>query len=323
MSGSGAAAPARACGRFAPSPTGPLHFGSLVAALASCCDARAMGGRWLVRIEDVDVQRTRRGAETQILAALERYGFEWDGPVVRQSERTPLYEDALARLRRAGDVYECACTRRENLRAPVGAGGERIYPGTCRAGIPEDRRHRNARAWRMRVPADSASATIVWCDRLQGMQSQDLAREVGDFVVKRADGLFAYQLAVVVDDAAQGVTHVVRGADLLASTPRQILLQRRLGLALPAYLHHAVAQDRDGAKLSKETRAARLPDDPLPALLAAWRFLGQPRDPGSAVPASVAEFWAHALARFDPARLPPVRELAAPPGFGRGGAAAV
>jgi glutamyl-Q tRNA(Asp) synthetase len=314
---------ARPCGRFAPSPTGPLHFGSLVAALASYCDARAMRGRWLVRIEDVDTQRTRPGAEAAILGTLERFGFEWDGPVVRQSERTSLYDDALLQLRVAGDVYECACTRRENLLAPLGAGGEHVYPGTCRAGVPEDRRDRAVRAWRMRIPGDSAAATIAWRDRLQGIQSQNLAREVGDFVVKRADGLFAYQLAVVVDDAAQGVTHVVRGADLLTSTARQILLQRHLRLPVPAYLHHPVAQDRDGAKLSKETRAARLPDEPMPALLAAWHFLDQQQDTGSARPASIAEFWTHALATFDAARLPPVMQLAAPREFGRGGAAAL
>ena len=323
MSSGGLGSSARACGRFAPSPTGPLHFGSLIAALASCCDARKLGGRWLVRIEDVDTPRTRRGAADAILATLERYGFQWDGPVVRQSERTSLYAGALEQLRADGAVYECACTRRENALAPAGAGGEHIYPGTCRNGIPGDRRDRTTRAWRTRVPVDPAAATIAWRDRLQGAQSQDLAHEVGDFVVRRADGLFAYQLAVVVDDAAQGVTHVVRGADLLTSTPRQILLQRALGLSVPAYLHHPVALDRDGAKLSKETRAARLPDDPMPALLAAWQFLDQPQGSGTARPASVAEFWTHALAAFDPARLSPVMQLAAPRDFGPGNAGAV
>jgi len=307
---------ARHCGRFAPSPTGPLHFGSLIAALASCCDARAAGGRWLVRIEDVDAPRARRGAESAILAALERYGFAWDGPVARQSERTGLYAAALEQLRSRNAVYACACTRRENASATVGAGGERVYPGTCRDGIPQDRRARAGRAWRIRIPPDPAESTVNFRDRLQGPQSQDLARDVGDFVVRRADGLFAYQLAVVVDDAAQGVTHVVRGADLLASTPRQIFLQRALGLATPAYLHHAVALDRAGDKLSKQTRAAPLPDDPLPALLAAWRFLGQPLPAGSGWPASIAEFWSHAATAFEPARLPPVAQLPAPLDFG-------
>ena len=307
---------ARHCGRFAPSPTGPLHFGSLIAAVASCCDARAVGGSWRVRIEDVDAPRARRGAERAILAALERYGFAWDGSVVRQSERTGLYAAALERLRSPNAVYACACTRRENASAPLGAGGERVYRGTCRNGIPDDRRLRAERAWRIRLPADPAAATVAFRDRLQGPQSQNLARDVGDFVVRRADGLFAYQLAVVVDDAEQGVTHVVRGADLLASTPRQIFLQRALGLAVPVYLHHPVALDRAGDKLSKQTRAAPLPDDPLPALLAAWRFLDQPLPVGSGRPASVAEFWSHAAAAFDPARLPPVAQLPAPPDFG-------
>ena len=307
---------ARPCGRFAPSPTGPLHFGSLVAALASCCDARAAGGRWLLRIEDVDAPRARRGAERAILAALERCGFAWDGPVVRQSDRTGLYEAALERLRIQGAVYACACTRRENGSAPVGAGGERVYPGTCRNGIPADRSARAERAWRIRIPADPHESTVGFRDRLQGQQSQDLATDVGDFVVKRADGLFAYQLAVVVDDAAQGVTHVVRGADLLASTPRQIILQRLLGFPVPVYLHHPVALNRAGDKLSKQTRAAPLPADPLPALLAAWRFLDQALPDGSARPASVTEFWSHAASAFDPARLPPVAQLPAPRDFG-------
>jgi len=302
-------------GRFAPSPTGPLHFGSLVAALASCCDARAAGGSWIVRIEDVDAPRAQRGAGSAILAALERYGFAWDGPVVRQSERTGLYEAALERLRAQGAVYPCVCTRRENASAPLGAGGERVYPGTCRDGIALDR-SRRPRAWRLRVPSDSAGATVEFRDRLQGLQAQDLAREVGDFVVRRTDGLFAYQLAVVVDDAAQGITDIVRGADLIASTPRQIFLQRALGLAVPSYLHHPVAIDRVGNKLSKQTGAAPLPDDPLPVLLAAWDFLDQVPSHGSARPASVAEFWSSAVATFDPARLPPVSALPAPRDFG-------
>ncbi len=298
-------------GRFAPSPTGPLHFGSLIAAVASYCDARAAGGEWLVRIEDVDSPRARPGAERTILSTLERYGFEWTGAVIRQSERGGAYEAALERLRASGDVFECACARRELAGAPLGAGGERVYPGTCRGGIPPDRASRKARAWRFRVGA----ARVEWRDRLQGPQAQDLAREVGDFVVKRADGLFAYQLAVVVDDAAQGVTDVVRGSDLIASTARQIELQRRLGVATPAYLHLPIALDAAGLKLSKQTLAAPLPDVPLPALVAAWRFLEQPLPAGSAAPASVAEFWSGALATWAPARLPPVPMLPAPAEF--------
>lgn len=299
-------------GRFAPSPTGPLHFGSLIAALASRCDAAAACGAWHVRIEDVDLPRARRGAEGTILRTLERYGFEWTGPVVRQSERTSLYETALERLRSRGLLFECACTRAELDVAAVGAGGERVYPGTCRDGVPADRAGREQRALRVRV----GNARVDWRDRLLGAQAQSLARDVGDFVVRRADGLFAYQLAVVVDDALQGITSVVRGADLLASTARQIYLQRTLGYPTPSYLHIPIALNAAGLKLSKQTEAPPLPDDPLPALRAAWRFLEQPLPEGSAAPADVAEFWRFALAAWTPARLPPVPMLPAPRGWG-------
>jgi glutamyl-Q tRNA(Asp) synthetase len=304
-------------GRFAPSPTGPLHFGSLIAALASCCDARQAGGQWLVRIEDVDVPRTRAGAEHAILTALERYGFTWDGPVVRQSERTPHYAAALARLAAAGDAYECACTRRELEALPAGPAGERVYPGTCRHGVPPERAQRRQRSWRARVDG----AIIGYDDRLAGRIVQDLALEVGDFVVRRADGLFAYQLAVVVDDALQRITHVVRGADLLASTPRQIHLQRLLGLPEVAYLHAPIVINASGQKLSKQTRAAGLPADALPVLLAAWRFLDQPLPEETWLPASVAQFWSWATVAWRPGRLPPCSMLPAPPHF-EGSAAA-
>ena len=302
-------------GRFAPSPTGPLHFGSLVAAIASYCDARAAGGLWLLRIEDVDQPRKRPGAEALILATLEHYGFAWDGEIARQSERTARYAAALDRLRASGDAYECACSRRELETAAIGPGGERVYPGTCREGIPADRCDRPARAWRVRV----GSARVEFRDRLQGAQAQELAADVGDFVVRRADGLYAYQLAVVVDDALQEITHVVRGADLLVSTPRQIFLQQRLGLASPSYLHVPVAINAAGEKLSKQTGAAPLPDDPLPALFAAWRFLGQPLPDRSGAPDSTAEFWSWAIAAWNPARLPPAGMLPGPARF-EGGA---
>ena len=298
-------------GRFAPSPTGPLHFGSLIAAVASYCDARAAGGEWLVRIEDVDLPRARPGAERAILAALERYGFTWDGPVLRQSERAELYRAALEELCVHQDVYPCVCTRREQETAPRGAGGEHVYAGTCRDGISADRVARTAQAWRLRV----GQTRIDWRDRLQGPQNQDLAADVGDFVVRRADGLFAYQLAVVVDDDAQGVTDVVRGADLITSTARQILLQRRLGRPTPSYLHVPIAIDRSGAKLSKQTHASPLPATPLPALIAAYRFLDHPMPSGSASPATTAEFWQWAIAAWKPSRLPPVAMLPAPPAF--------
>jgi glutamyl-Q tRNA(Asp) synthetase len=307
----GAAAPVapRYRGRFAPSPTGPLHFGSLIAAVASYCDARAARGEWRVRIEDVDLPRARTGAERVILSALARYGFVCDGRIERQSERTPLYDAALATLIGAGAVYPCACTRREMDSAAVSPIGERVYPGTCRDGVPAELSLRDARAYRVRV-AERRDARIAWRDRLQGAQAQNLARDVGDFVVRRADGLYAYQLAVVVDDGDQRITHVVRGADLLASTPRQMLLQRLLGLPTPSYLHVPIAVDANGEKLSKQTHAAPLPAHPLPALMAVWSFLDQPRP--AAMPASVAEFWATAIAAWDPSRLPPVRMLPAP-----------
>ncbi len=302
-----AKAPARYRGRFAPSPTGPLHFGSLVAAVASYCDARAVGGEWLLRIEDVDLPRRRPGAEAQILAALERYGFAWDGTVARQSERVELYEAALAQLQAAGHVYACACTRRQLEVAPVGVSGERVYPGTCRDGLAQLRHGRSQPAFRVRV----GDAVLECRDRLQIPQRQDLARDVGDFVVKRGDGLFAYQLAVVVDDAEQRITDVVRGADLLASTPRQVFLQGLLDFPTPSYLHVPVAINAAGEKLSKQTRAAPLPVAPVQALVAAWRFLDQLPPPDA--PASAAEFWGWAIASWRVARLPPVPMLPAAP----------
>lgn len=292
-------------GRFAPSPTGPLHFGSLVAALASYCDARHRGGEWLVRIEDVDTPRSRPGAEREILATLARCGFTSDAPVLRQSERNDRYEAALARLAAAGLVYPCACTRRDLETAPVNAIGERVYAGTCRDGIDAARAHA-PRAWRVRV----RQAHEAFTDGAQGAQTQDLARDVGDFIVRRADGLFAYQLAVVVDDAAQEIDSVVRGADLLASTPRQIYLQRCLALPTPEYLHVPVAIDDTGHKLSKQTQAQALSGDPVPALLAAWRFLDQ-RAPET-MPRSGAEFLAYATRAWSRARIPPVPMLLAP-----------
>lgn len=293
-------------GRFAPSPTGALHFGSLVAAMASYADARAARGEWLVRIEDVDVPRARPRVADAILETLERLGFEWDGPVWRQSERRDAYESALGRLCEQGLVYGCVCTRRERAADPTGSLGERVYPGTCRGGIAAQRSSRRHASLRVRAPA----APIAFDDRLFGRQRQLLAADVGDFIVRRSDGLFAYQLAVVVDDAAQGVTDVVRGADLLASTPRQIFLQRALGVPMPRYLHVPVAVDSKGAKLSKHTGAHGLGASPLPSLQAAWRFLGQllPADP----PACVREFWRSAIAGWAPSRLPLARQQPAP-----------
>jgi glutamyl-Q tRNA(Asp) synthetase len=250
VNGTAARLPSRYRGRFAPSPTGPLHFGSLVAALASYCDAAPRGMAPAHRRRGRP--RSRPEAETTILTTLERYGFTWDGKVVRQSERTVLYAAALAQLAARGLAYECACTRRELECSPPGTGGERVYPGTCSAGIPADRSDRPQRAWRVRV----GGGIIEYRDRLQGACTQDLAREVGDFVLRRADGLFAYQLAVVVDDAAEGITHVVRGADLLASTPRQIFLQQLLVYPTPSYLH-VPSPSMPPAKSSPSRRARK------------------------------------------------------------------
>jgi glutamyl-Q tRNA(Asp) synthetase len=284
-------------GRFAPSPTGPLHFGSLVAAVGSYLDARRNGGEWLVRMEDLDRPREAEGAADAILGILEAYGFEWDGEVVRQSRNVSVYAAALERLQRDGAVFPCACTRREVSDSSLGGSSEAIYPGTCRSGIPPGRR---ARAMRARVD----DVPIAFEDRVQGSIEQNLAGEVGDFVVRRADGLFAYQLAVVVDDFEQGVTDVVRGADLLASAPRQILLQRRLGYPTPRYAHLPVALDRSGEKLSKQTLAAPLAaSDAAHELWRALRFLGQ-GPPGELEGAGITTLWIWALANWRIGRVP-------------------
>ncbi len=282
-------------GRFAPSPTGALHAGSLVAALASYLDARAHGGRWLLRIEDLDPPREVPGAAEGIIAALLRMGFEPDGPVVRQSERGPAYEAAFERLQAAGWIYPCACSRREiadsQLR-PGAPGAELVYPGTCRHGLPAGRA---VRAWRVRVTDEP----IPWGDRparYRGGQTQHtvLARELGDFVVRRADGPpWAYQLAVVVDDAWQGVTDIVRGADLVTSTARQAHLCRLLGCPPPRTLHVPAVLAPDGQKLSKQTGAVPIdPERPRPALDAALVHLGITPPAGR----TMAGFWPAAIA---------------------------
>jgi len=253
-------------GRFAPSPSGPLHAGSLVAALASWLDARAHRGRWLVRIEDTDTPRCVPGTGELILQQLARCGLLPDGAVLWQSTRGPAYQAALDRLVASGAAYPCGCSRKDH------AG--RAYPGTCRDGL----HGKPARAWRLRTSGLAGSDLWVdWSDRLLGAQRQNLTAEVGDFVLKRADGLWAYQLAVVVDDAAQGVTDVVRGEDLADNTPRQIHLQQRLGLPSPRYLHTPLVLAADGQKLSKQTGAAALDlHQPLRALREAAAVLGLP-----------------------------------------------
>jgi glutamyl-Q tRNA(Asp) synthetase len=294
--------PAPYRGRFAPSPTGPLHFGSLVAAVGSYLDARHHGGEWRVRMEDLDPPREMPGAADRILRTLEAYGFEWDGPVMYQSQRQEAYQQALERLRADGRVYHCGCTRRDMRDlAQTGIDGP-IYPGTCRDGLPPGRA---PRAIRVRVAAEP----IAIEDRLQGRVAQQLDTEVGDFTLRRADGLFAYQLAVVVDDGDQDITDVVRGSDLLDSTPRQVYLQHLLGLATPRYLHLPVATNPAGEKLSKQTHAAAVPARADVGLLCrCLRFLGQELPAGLA-DAELGDFWRQAIIHWSPGRIAPQRSL--------------
>ena len=266
-------------GRFAPSPSGPLHMGSLVAAMASYLDAKVHQGTWLLRIEDLDYDRNVDGADAAILATLQRCGMAWDGEATWQSRRLPLYQAALKRLQDDGLVYACGCSRKEIhdsvLQAGLPKSGAAVYPGTCRHGLAPGKA---ARALRLRVP--QAPAAYGFVDRWHGAQQQDVAEEVGDFIVLRGDGYWAYQLAVVVDDGDQGMTDIVRGADLLDSTPRQLYLQDVLGLTHPRYLHVPVVNNDLGEKLSKQTGALAF-DTGTPALdllqsalLPAARFLG-------------------------------------------------
>ena len=293
----------RYTGRFAPSPTGPLHFGSLVAALASWLDARAAGGVWLLRMEDLDKPREVPGAADEILRQLEGLGLEWDGPVLYQSSRSARYAEALDALERRGATYPCGCTRSEIADSALAIDGARIYPGTCRGGLAPGRR---ARAVRVRTVA----TPVRFVDRLQGEIVQSVEREVGDFVLRRADGLIAYQLAVVIDDADQGITDVVRGADLLDSTPRQIWLQRLLGYPTPRYLHVPVAVTAGGEKLSKQTGAQPVDvENPVRELARALAFLGQPVPDGATAQAILRQ----ALVRWDASLIRPARSIAVPP----------
>lgn len=255
-------------GRFAPSPTGPLHFGSLVSAVGSYCQARQQGGHWLVRMEDLDKGREQPGAADNILRTLEAFGLYWDESVVWQSQRLPLYEHAIEELRRMRTVYPCACSR-SDIRQQTDRIKTPVYPGTCREGLQSGQQARSVRI-------KTVPGLIGFIDALQGPQTQDIQNDVGDFVLQRADGFYAYQLAVVIDDAAQGISDVVRGADLLDNTPRQIFLQQLLGLHTPAYLHLPVATNSAGEKLSKQTFAKPVDvTSPVPELVKALRFLGQ------------------------------------------------
>ena len=289
-------------GRFAPSPTGPLHFGSLAAAVGSYLDAKHHQGKWLLRIEDLDTPRTVSGAADDILATLEAYGLHWDEDIVYQSLCTDAYEQAFHRLKKDDVVYPCACSRREIADSAMQRGDELVYPGTCRNGLPPGR---TARAWRVRVN----DTRIAFTDRVQGNIAQELATEVGDFVVLRADGLFAYQLAVVVDDAAQGITDVVRGADLLYSTPRQIYLQRLLGLPKPAYMHLPVAVNAQGEKLSKQTLALPVEkNNPVATFFDVLVFLRQ-NPPAELRFSTIEEILAWAVANWQPERFSNCRNI--------------
>ena len=286
-------------GRFAPSPTGPLHAGSLVTALASYLDARAHRGQWLLRIEDTDAQRVRRGAAESIVDTLSRLGMQPDGEVSFQSRRLQRYAAAFERLRATGLVYPCGCTRAElaDSRIQWGAAstpecGELVYPGTCRQGLPNGR---SARSWRVRVN----TAPIIWSDRSGKKHHDALESMIGDFVVYRADGVWAYQLAVVVDDAEQAVTDVVRGGDLEESTSRQIHLQHLLGFPTPRYLHIPVVLAADGQKLSKQTGATPIDTlQPIKALNRSMQHLGlSPIETGS-----LESFWSAAIAQWAQSR---------------------
>ena len=291
-------------GRFAPSPTGPLHFGSLVAAVSSYLDARHNQGDWLLRMEDLDPPREIPAAADDILRTLEALGMQWDGPVVYQSQRNHIYEEALASLQDSGHSYGCACTRREIADSSMKSGTGNVYPGTCRPGIAQGRRARS-----VRVQVYDNAITIN--DRLQDTLVQQLGRDVGDFIVRRADELFAYQLAVVVDDAEQEISHVVRGADLFDSTPRQVHLQQLLGYPQPAYLHVPVAVNSGNEKLSKQTHAQAInPGNWSTTLCDALAFLNQ-QLPESAEDASQEEFWQWAIQHWNIGKLPATRSIMA------------
>lgn len=281
----------RYVGRFAPTPSGYLHFGSLVAAVASYLDARAVKGRWLVRMEDLDPPREMPGAQAAILQTLERYGFEWDGAVERQSDRGEAYAAQVEQWLRSGLAYACTCSRKQL------EGSNGIYPGTCRNAQHD---WHGEVAIRIRVP----ELEYTFNDRLQGEFRQHLGRDVGDFIIRRRDGLFAYQLAVVLDDAWQGVTDIVRGADLLDNTPRQLYLQELLGVRAPRYLHVPLIVQPDGHKLGKSYRSPPLqPEQAAPLLVRALRALGQ-TPPAELARATPCEVLGWGIAHWAAARIP-------------------
>ena len=281
-------------GRFAPSPTGPLHFGSLVAAVASYCQAKAHNGEWLLRIEDIDRPREVAGASDNIIHHLELLGFCWDGPVSYQNDRIKYYQAALDQLQEQQLIYPCICSRKDIAKVnPYG-----IYPGTCRNGVAT--KQSSTTSWRIRTEASN----IGFIDHIQGVVNSRLDHEVGDFVLKRADGLFSYQFAVAVDDILQGITEVVRGYDLLDSTPRQIFIQQMLGYASPEYAHHPVAVNSHGEKLSKQTFAEAIhQQDAAHSIYKALTFLGQ-SPPAELQFESVEGLWEWAIAHWQLSKIP-------------------
>ncbi|AFJ02307.1 glutamyl-Q-tRNA synthetase [Methylophaga frappieri] len=287
-------------GRFAPSPTGELHFGSLLAATASYLDAKAHHGQWLVRIEDIDKPREIPGAADKILFQLDAYGFQWDGHIARQSANLDAYQQALTQLIADQRAFCCGCTRKQVAEAGYQGIDGPVYPGTCRQGL----QGKSARTWRFQVDQTEHD----FSDRIQGQLSQNIARDVGDFVLRRADGLFAYQLAVVVDDACQGITDVVRGADLLDSTPRQQLLQIALGYPQPRYAHFPLAVNPQQQKLSKQNRAPAVAYPTTGDLLIqAFRFLGL-NPPISLITATMPEIWHWGIANWQINQVPTLRQ---------------
>lgn len=285
-------------GRFAPSPTGSPHFGTLLGAVASFVHARATGAQWLIRIEDIDQDRVVPGAADEMLRTLDKFGLEWDGSVVYQSQRINTYQNTLEALLESGHAFPCGCTRRDFIDGKYGPEGP-VYPGTCRDGLDKDM---EIRSYRMRVE----DRPLQFEDLVQGSCIQNLKREIGDFVIKRADGYFAYQLAVVVDDAWQGITQVVRGCDLLGSTQRQIYLQQTLGYPSPEYLHFPVITGQNGKKLSKSDQAPSLSkDNPDAVIFRALSLLGQ--SPPEGLAADELLIWA--IQNWDVSEIPKVQSL--------------
>ncbi len=292
-------------GRFAPSPTGPLHFGSLIAATASYLQAKSQQGSWQVRIDDLDEARCVPGAADDILRTLQQYGFEWDQAPVYQSQRQAAYRQALQQLQALDVVYPCSCSRREIADATSSAAEVAVYPGTCRNGISKPTDQIRHISYRVRTTGDET----CFVDEIQGKQRQILQQQVGDFVLCRADEQFTYQLAVVVDDAWQNITEVVRGCDLLASTARQVYLQQLLGLPTPGYRHHPVITNTQGQKLSKQTHARPLSGaSPVGALWQVLSFLNQ-RPPDELRDQPLCTFWQWAIAHWQGAKIPAKSEL--------------